>query len=130
MNAPPDYHRRAEHLDPNSRSIFPYRISWLPTPHSRRPFSDFRQPSEVVIRRTCPLGRDHAGTDRCFGRTSGPEDLALPGFFYAFQNLTALAGFRIGDAQSRNDKAGLSVEPAVRLLQPQPTVRDRTQAAP
>src|SRR5215213_5878552 len=47
------------------------------------------------------------------GRASRAEDLALPGLEDAFEDLSALAGLRVGDAHARYGVAQLGVEVCV-----------------
>src|ERR1700734_455836 len=63
----------------------------------------------VVVSRTRPLRRYHAGANRRFGRARGAEYLALPRLQHALEHLTALACLRGGDPHSGQRKDLLRV---------------------
>src|SRR5579859_2491732 len=84
----------------------------------------------VVVGGAGPLGRDHARPDRVLGRARAPEHLALPGLDHALQDLAALAGLRVGDADAGHLVANLGVEAAVGLGQLQCALRDEPEAPP
>src|SRR5215470_7075257 len=95
-----------------------------------RTLGDLRQSTEVIIRGACAFGRDHAGADRRFRRACGAEDFAFPRLLHPFQDLTALAGLRVGDAQPGRVESQFGVESAVPLPELQTAVGDRSEAPP
>src|SRR5215468_2600480 len=118
--------RRARSTRSNNGEVV-NSILWL---SHRRTFGELRQSPEVVISGARAFGRNHTGADRRFWRACGAEDFAFPRFLHSFQDLTALAGLRVGDAQPGHGEARLGVESAVTLPELQTAVRDRSEASP
>src|SRR5215813_5846682 len=87
-------------------------------------FSHLREPTEVVISGASSFGRNHAGTNRRFGRAGGAKYFALPRLLDAFQDLAALTGLGIRNPQSRQAEGELSIKLRVLRVQFHATVRD------
>src|SRR3954447_18523949 len=74
-----------------------------------------REPPVVVIGRAGALAGDHARPDRPLRGARGPEHLALERLDHALEDLAALAGLRVGDADAGDGEAALGVVVRVRV---------------
>src|SRR3954469_4791378 len=100
---------------------------------SRRHLDDFaltREAPVVVVGRAGALAGHHAGADRALRRAAGAEDLALPRLDDALEDLTALAGLGVGDADAGDAVGDLGVEVGVGLGELQAALGDEAHPAP
>src|ERR1700726_2157959 len=89
-----------------------------------------RVPAEVVVRGAGAFGGHHARADRRLRRASGAENLALPRLENAFEDLAALAGLGVGDADARYGEHLLRVVLRELVLQLESALADEAEPAP